>query len=252
LIDTHTHLTMKKYTKDLDAVLSRAREAGVRAMVTVGVDVDSSADGAHLAHEHPDIYASVGVHPHDADTVDDYIISYLGELAARPRVVAIGEIGLDFYRDLSPRRVQEEVFARQLGLAAEAGLPVIVHDRDAHRRVIEILRSEKTSCGVMHCFSGDLNLARQALDLGLYISFAGSITYNGRKAGEIIRKAPLDRLLVETDCPYLAPVPYRGKRNEPAYVKHVLERMAGLLGKPFEELEELTEENARRLFNLPS
>ena len=243
---------MRKYRKDLDAVLARAREAGVLAMVNVGFDADSSADGVHLAEEQPDVFAAVGVHPHDADTVDDYILSYLKELSANPRVVAIGEIGLDFYRNLSPRRAQEEVFVKQLTLAEKVGLPVIIHDRDAHRRVIEILKSEGASNGVMHCFSGDVNLARQALDLGFYISFAGPITYNGKKAGEIIKKMPPDRLLIETDCPYLTPVPFRGKRNEPAYVRYVLERVAAVLGRPVEEAEVLTDENARRLFRLPS
>jgi TatD DNase family protein len=243
---------MRKYRKDLDAVLARAREAGVLAMVNVGFDADSSADGVHLAEEQPDVFAAVGVHPHDADTVDDYILSYVEELSANPRVVAIGEIGLDFYRNLSPRRAQEEVFVKQLALAEKVALPVIIHDRDAHRRVIEILKSEGTSNGVMHCFSGDVNLARQALDLGFYISFAGPITYNGKAAGEIIKKMPPDRLLIETDCPYLTPVPFRGKRNEPAYVKYVLERVAAVLGRPVEEAEALTDENARRLFRLPS
>jgi TatD DNase family protein len=192
------------------------------------------------------------VHPHDAETVDDFILSYLEELSADPGVVAIGEIGLDYYRNLSPRRVQEEVFVKQLALAKKVGLPVIIHDRDAHRRVMEILKSERAACGVMHCFSGDMGLARQALDLGFYISFAGPITYNGGRAGDIMRKMPIDRLLVETDCPYLAPVPFRGKRNEPAYVKYVIERAATFLGKTAEEVEAVTDENARRLFNLPS
>jgi TatD DNase family protein len=252
LIDSHSHLTARKYRRDLEAVLSRAREAGVVAMITVGFDVDSSAEGVHLAGKHADVFAAAGVHPHDADTVDDFILTYLEEMAADPNVVAIGEIGLDYYRDLSPRRVQEEVFVKQLALARKVDLPVIIHDRDAHRRVMEILKSEGASNGVMHCFSGDMGLAKQVLDLGFYISFAGPITYNGGKAGEIISKMPPDRLLVETDCPYLAPVPFRGKRNEPAYVKYVLERAAQARGKAAGEVEALTDENARRLFNLPS
>ena len=252
MIDSHAHLTVKKYRNDLGAVLARAREAGVSAIVNIGFDADSSADGVHLAEEHSDLFAAVGVHPHDANTVDDFLLSYLEELSANPRVVAIGEIGLDFYRDLSPRRTQEDVFVKQLALAKKVGLPVIIHNRDAHRRVMEILRSEKASSGVMHCFSGDMGLARQVLDLGFYISFAGPITYNGGKAGDVMRKMPPDRLLVETDCPYLTPVPYRGKRNEPAYVRYVLERVARFMGKPVEEVEALTDENARRFFNLPS
>jgi len=174
LIDSHAHLTVRKYRNDLGAVLARAREAGVRAMVNVGFDADSSADGIHLAEKHPDIFAAVGVHPHDAETVDDFIVSYLEEASANPKVVAIGEIGLDFYRDLSPRRVQEDVFVKQLALADKVGLPVIIHDRDAHQRVMEILKSEQASNGVMHCFSGDMGLAKQVLDLGrLPITGAG-------------------------------------------------------------------------------
>jgi TatD DNase family protein len=221
-------------------------------MVTVGFDVDSAADGVHIAGEHPDVFAAVGVHPHDAKTVDDYILTYLEELAADSNVVAIGEIGLDYYRNLSPRRVQEDAFVKQLAIARKVDLPVIIHDRDAHRRVMEILKSEGASNGVMHCFSGDMGLAKQVLDLGFYISFAGPITYNGMKAGEIIRKMPPDRLLLETDCPYLTPVPFRGKRNEPAYVKYVLERAAQVMGKPVAEVERITDENARRFFSLPS
>jgi TatD DNase family protein len=237
LIDSHAHLTMRKYRNDLDAVLSRARDAGITAMVNVGFDVDSSADGVHLAQKQP---------------VDAYVLSYLEELSEDPNVVAIGEIGLDFYRNLSPRRVQEEVFVKQLALAEKVGLPVIIHDRDAHRRVVEILKAEGASHGVMHCFSGDMGLAKQVLDLGFYISFAGPITYNGGRAGDIMRKMPPDRLLVETDCPYLTPVPYRGKRNEPAYVRYVAERVARFIGRSVEEVEALTDENARRFFNLPS
>ncbi len=252
MIDSHAHLTMRKYRNDLKAVLDRARGAGVRAIVNIGFDADSSADSVGLAQGHPDLFAAVGVHPHDAETVDDYILAYLEELTADPKVVAIGEIGLDFYRDLSPRRVQEDIFVKQLALARKVGLPVIIHDREAHRRVMEILKGENASNGVMHCFSGDMGLARQALDLGFYISFAGPITYNGGRAGDIMRKMPADRLLVETDCPYLAPVPFRGKRNEPAYVKYVLERAAQFLGKAVEEVEAITDENARRFFNLPS
>jgi TatD DNase family protein len=252
LIDSHAHLTMRKYRNDLDAVLSRARDAGITAMVNVGFDVDSSADGVHLAQKQPDVFAAVGVHPHDAKTVDAYVLSYLEELSEDPNVVAIGEIGLDFYRNLSPRRVQEEVFVKQLALAEKVGLPVIIHDRDAHRRVVEILKAEGASHGVMHCFSGDMGLAKQVLDLGFYISFAGPITYNGGRAGDIMRKMPPDRLLVETDCPYLTPVPYRGKRNEPAYVRYVAERVARFIGRSVEEVEALTDENARRFFNLPS
>jgi TatD DNase family protein len=252
LIDSHAHLTIKQYRKDLAAVLRRAGEADVWGIINVGFDVNSSEDGIHLAEVHENIFAAVGVHPHDARALDADAISQLEGLADHPKVVAIGEIGLDFYRNLSPRRFQERAFRQQIGLARKKDLPIIVHDREAHRRTMEILKEERVSRGVLHCFSGDLNLARQGLALGLYISFAGPITYDGRTAGEIIRRIPVDRLLVETDCPYLAPVPFRGKRNEPAYLKYVLAKVAQILGRPEDEIGRLTETNTRQLFNLPS
>lgn len=250
MIDSHSHLTFKQFGGDLEAVLKRAREVGVKAIISIGCDLRSSEAGARLANLHDDVFATVGIHPHDADTLNPAALDRLGQLANDPQVVAIGEIGLDYYRDLSPRHVQEQAFRDQIGLAKTKGLPVVVHDRDAHTKVMQILKEEKVSSGVLHCFSGDMGIAKQALDLGLYLSFAGPITYDGNKAAEVIRKAPLDRLLIETDCPYLAPAPFRGKRNEPAYVKLVLVRMAEILGKPVHEVERLTESNTRACFSL--
>jgi len=251
VIDSHAHLTYKAYRKDLEAVLERAREAGVTAIVNASFDLPSSEAGVRLTEDHDNIYVAVGVHPHDAKTLNLEVLGALEELADNPRVVAIGEIGLDFYRDLSPRRTQEDAFRLQIGLAKNLDLPIIIHDRDAHQRTMQILKDEKVSRGVLHCFSGDLNLARQGVELGLYISFAGPITYNGKNAREILKWVPEDRILIETDCPYLTPVPYRGKRNEPAYVKYVLGRVAELLERPAEEVGRLTEQNTRNLFALP-
>ena len=250
MIDTHAHLTSNDFRGDLAAVLRRARDAGVRAIITVGYDLASSLASVRLSEVEEDVYAAVGIHPHDARLLDEEALGTLEELAAHPKVVAIGEIGLDFYRNLSPRRMQERAFRQQIRLALKLSLPVIIHDRDAHPRVIEILKSEKVSHGVMHCFSGDINVARQALAMGLYISFAGPITYGGKKTIDILRRIPHERILIETDCPYLAPVPYRGKRNEPAYVRLVAERLAAILGKSLEEIDTMTETNARTLFNL--
>jgi TatD DNase family protein len=250
MIDSHAHLTFKQYRTDLDDVLKRAREAGVRAIITVGCDLASSEAGVRLSRLHSDVYAVVGVHPHDAKTVDAAVLDRLETLAGDPRVVAIGEMGLDYYRDLSPRHVQEKAFRDQIALANKKGLPVVVHDRDAHAKVMQILKEERVSRGVLHCFSGDMGIAKQGLDLGLFLSFAGPITYNGTKAAEVISKMPADRLLVETDCPYLAPVPFRGKRNEPGYVRYTVERLAVILGKPVDEIDNLTEENTRALFGL--
>jgi TatD DNase family protein len=250
LIDSHAHLTFKDYRTDLASVMRRAKEAGVTAIITVGCDVGSSEDGIRLASAEERVYATVGVHPHDARTLDDFEFEKLEHLAGQAKVVAIGEIGLDFYRNLSPRRTQERVFRRQIDLAKQKDLPIVIHDRDAHRRTMEILKSEKASRGVLHCFSGDINVARQGLELGLYISFAGPITYGGKQAVSMIRRIPEDRILVETDCPYLTPVPHRGKRNEPAYVRFVVERIAEILGRTPEEIDRITEANTRRLFNL--
>ncbi len=252
MIDTHAHLSSSKYRGDLPAVLKRARMAGVVAIISVGYDMPSSEASVRLADLEEDVFAAVGIHPHDARKLDEEALAKLEELCQHPKVVAIGEIGLDFYRNLSPRKIQEKAFRDQIRLARQLDLPIIVHDRDAHSKVIEILRSEKVSNGVMHCFSGDLNVARQAVAMGLYISFAGPVTYGGKKAAQIVRRIPEDRLLVETDCPYLAPVPHRGKRNEPAYVRFVAERLADLLGKSLEEVDAITDANARRLFNLPA
>jgi TatD DNase family protein len=252
MIDSHAHLTVKSYRKDLDAVLRRSRENGVNAIVTVGFDMASSEAGVGLAGKYGDIYAAVGVHPHDAKTFGLDALGRLEDLAANPKVVAVGEIGLDFYRDLSPRRTQEDTFRLQIGLAKQLDLPIIVHDRDAHQRTVQVLKEESVARGVLHCFSGDVNLARQAVEMGLYISFAGPITYNGKHAAEILGRIPEDRILIETDCPYLPPVPYRSKRNEPAYVRYVLERVAQILSRPVDAVDALTEHNTRTLFGLPS
>lgn len=250
MIDSHAHLTAKQYGKEVPAILKRARQEGVTSTITVGFDLASSEDGVRLASVHDDVFAAVGVHPHDARTMNGEVLAKLDHLCDDAKVVAVGEIGLDFYRNLSPRRSQEWAFRQQIALAKTKGLPIIVHDRDAHRRTMDILRSERVSSGVLHCFSGDVNLARQAIELGLHVSFAGPITYGGKKAGEIIRRIAPDRILVETDCPYLAPAPFRGKRNEPAYVKFVVEKIAQILDKPVEEIDRLTEQNTRRLFHL--
>ena len=250
MIDSHAHLTFKHYKGDLEAVLKRAREVGVKAIIDVGVDLASSEAGVKLANRHDDVFATVGVHPHDAKTIDDEALARLDQLADDARVVAVGEIGLDYYRDLSPRHIQEKAFRDQIALAKKKGLPVVIHDRDAHAKVMQIMKEETVSSGVLHCFSGDMGIAKQALDMGLHLSFGGPITYDGNKAAEIIRKMPLDRLLIETDCPYLTPVPFRGKRNEPAYVKLVLVRVAEILGKPVVEVERLTEANTCACFGL--
>ncbi len=255
LVDTHAHLDFEQFDRDRQAALRRAVEAGVAWLVDVGADLASSRRAVALAQEEPRIWAAVGVHPHDAATVTAAALAELRSLAHGPRVVAIGEIGLDYYRDLSPRPRQREAFAAQLALAQELELPAIVHSREAHAETLEMLRAAARRAGValrgvMHCFSGDLELARAVLDLGFYVGIGGPVTYpTAGGLAEVARLVPLERLLVETDSPYLAPQARRGQRNEPAYVRLVAERVAELRGLPPEEVGRITSDNARALFN---
>lgn len=262
LVDTHAHLDFPQFDADRPAVVERAGAAGVEIMVNVGADLASSERAVALAAEYESIYAAVGVHPHDAKTLDGAVLSRLRQLAGQPKVVAVGEIGLDYYRDLSPRENQRRAFQAQLAWAAKLGKPVIIHDRDAHDEVLRMLADWAADLGgsalagrlgVLHTFSGDLAMAEQAVELGFYISISGPVTYhNARKLPEIVRTLPLDRLLVETDCPYLAPEPHRGKRNEPAYVHLVARRIAELKELPLTELARATTANAQHLFQFAS
>jgi TatD DNase family protein len=262
LTDTHTHLDFPQFDSDRERVVVRAAAAGVKAIVDIGTDLASSQAAVALAEAHPQVYAAVGVHPHDAKTVTGKTLEELRALAGHPKVVAIGEIGLDFYRDLSPRDKQRQAFQQQLALAREVGKPVVIHDRDAHSEIMTILRRwiegfPQTSAishkpvGVLHCFSGDLAMAQEAIARGFYISVAGPVTFkNARRLRELVRQLPLEKLLVETDCPYLTPHPHRGKRNEPAYVKLVAQEVARVKGLSLEEVARTTSDNAQVLFAL--
>jgi TatD DNase family protein len=253
LFDTHAHLHFPDFAEDLDAVLARAREAGLRGMVTIGTDRESNRATVAMAERLPDVWASVGIHPHDAGEATDEDFAEMERLARSPRVVGLGEMGLDFFRDLSPRDAQERVFRRQLEMARRVGKPVIIHCRDAHPEALAILGEAKAGemGGVMHCFSADVPVARRCLDLGLMISLAGPVTYkNARALPEVARYVPIDRLVVETDCPYLTPTPHRGKRNEPAYVALTAAHVATLRGVDAETLGEATTANAAKLFRL--
>jgi len=237
LVDTHAHLDLLE--EDVGKALEEAAEAGVVEVITVGISVDSSRRAVDLAHRHPMVYATVGIHPHDASLLDDQALRELRVMAGDPRVVGIGETGLDFYRNLSPRRDQERAFRAQVELALELELPVVVHDREAHTETMSILEEYAPLDGrlVMHCFSGDPSMARAVMDMGGYISVAGPVTYkNARRLPEVVRELPLDRLLLETDCPFLSPHPYRGKPNSPRRVRIIAEKVAGLKGIPLEEL----------------
>jgi TatD DNase family protein len=255
LIDSHCHLDFQDYGGDLPAVLARAREAGVVTMVCIGSgrDIASARSSVALAAREPDIYATVGIHPHDVGHMSEDDWAELDQLARAPRVVGVGETGLDYYYDHSPREAQREAFRRFLKLAHAAAQPVVCHIRDAHADAAAILREEGVPArgGVIHCFTGSAAEARPYLDLGMDLSFSGILTF--KKAEDIreaARLAPLERVLVETDAPYLAPMPYRGKRNEPAYVVKTAELLAELKAVPFERLAEATTANARRLYGL--
>ena len=250
LVDTHCHLDDRQFDADRDAVIERAYKSGVEQIIAVGYDLVSSRRSVALAQSRPGVFAAVGIHPHDAAKAPQDYLETLRELAKDRGVVAVGEIGLDFYRDLSPRTVQRKVFIEQLRLARELNLPVVIHCRDATADVYEILVREAVGLsGVMHCFSGNWENAKRFLGLGFYISIAGPVTFNKNSVlTEVVRNVPLGRLLLETDAPYLAPVPYRGKRNEPAYLVWIAQRVAEIRGTTLEEVAAATFSNALRLF----
>ncbi len=254
LIDSHAHIYGKEFAADFDLMMQRAVDAGIETIIVVGADLESSIQAVTLAQKFTNLYAAVGIHPHDANRVTEECYKKIIALAENnDKVVAIGEIGLDFYRDRSPRPDQEQVFRRFIQIARKLSLPVIIHDRDAHERVMSILREECAAevGGVLHCFSGDLQMAQECIDLGFYISIPGTVTYPGNLAlHEIVRSIKTEHLLVETDCPYLSPVPYRGKRNEPAYVRLAAEKVAELKGLTLADVARITKLNSERLFRL--
>lgn len=251
LIDTHAHLDFPQFKEDLDRVLEKAGQAGVKTIINVGTDEKSSRRALALSRRHRCIWAAVGIHPHFAAQVSPRGLAELARLAEDPGVVAVGETGLDFYRNLSPPEVQAEIFRGQLRLAEDAGKPVIIHSREAHDAVLKILREEPRPRlkGVMHCFSGDLKTASAFLELGFFLSVAGPVTYpRSRALRELLREIPLERLLLETDAPYLSPQPYRGLRNEPAFIRATYERVALALEMDLDRLARLVLDNAVRLF----
>ncbi len=251
LVDTHAHLNAEEFDRDREAVIGRAVSAGVAAIIDVGSDLESCRKSLELSRR-PGLYATVGIHPHSAKFMSAWLMD-IERMATLPGVVAIGEIGLDYYRNLSGPSVQRECFVHFLGLARRAGLPVIIHDRDAHEDTVDLLRLEHAgdTGGVMHCFSGDVEMAKKCLDMGLCISIAGPVTFRNNACGQqVARFIPDSRLLLETDCPFLTPEPHRGKRNEPAMVRAVAERVAALRGVPLEKIVEVTGANAQRLFGL--
>ncbi|NLV90884.1 MAG: TatD family hydrolase [Firmicutes bacterium] len=252
MVDTHVHLDDRRFDADRDQVLQRAWQAGVAFVVNVGADAASSQAAVRLAQQEARVYAAVGVHPHDASSYSPQVEALLRRLAGEQKVVAIGEIGLDYYYDNSPRDRQREVFVEQIELALELDLPIVIHSRDAQQDTLEILRRYAGRArGLMHCFSGSYETAKVCLDLGYYLAFGGSITFkNARRLAEIVKQVPLERMLLETDCPYLTPVPHRGKRNEPCYVTFVAEKVAELKGIDVAEVASVTTQNAKDVFGI--
>lgn len=251
LFDTHTHLDAAQFDEDREEVIARALEQGVSRMINIGFNRETIPTTMELAEQYDFIYAAVGWHPQDAVTMRPEDLDWIAELCRHDKVVAIGEIGLDYYWDTSPKDVQQSVFRQQIGLARSLQMPIVIHNRDAHADVVRILREEHAEevGGVMHCFSGSWEIAKQCLDLGFYISFGGPITYkNAKQPKEVLSQVPLDRLLIETDSPYLTPHPFRGKRNETGYVRLVAEAAAALKGLELEELSKITFQNALNCF----
>jgi TatD DNase family protein len=254
LFDTHAHLHDPAFADDRAAVLDRARRAGVGLMLAVGTDPETSRAAVALAAAHADVYAAVGIHPHDAAQADGAALADIAALAGAPKVVAIGEIGLDYYRNLSPREIQREVLRAHLALARAVRKPVLLHCREAHADLLAVLEAEGVAAagGILHCFSGDLAVARRGLALGLLISIAGPVTYpSARRLGEVVRDLGAERLVLETDCPYLPPQGWRGQRNEPAYLPATAARVAELCGMSPADLATRTTANARGLLGIP-
>ena len=254
VIDSHAHLEMPEFDEDRSEVITRARENGIGYIVTVGIDIATCRKALALADAFDTIYAIVGVHPHNVKHIDGKTYTQLKEFVQHEKVRAVGEIGLDFYRNLSPRDVQMKRFRELISLAREVKLPIVVHDRDAHDETLSILKEEKAFevGGVLHCFSGDYGMAAQCFDMGFYISIPGTVTFrNAHALQEVVRRSPLERMLIETDAPFLTPVPFRGKRNEPSYVRFVADTIAQLKGIDANEVALVSTRNAQSLFHIP-
>lgn len=253
LFDTHAHLNAEQYNEDLEQVIERAKSEKVEKIVVVGFDRPTITRAMELIEEYDFIYAAIGWHPVDAIDMKDEDLAWIKDLSQHEKVVAIGEMGLDYYWDKSPKDVQKEVFRRQIALAKEVKLPIVIHNRDATEDVVTILKEEGAAevGGIMHCFTGSLETAKACMEMNFYISFGGPVTFkNAKKPKEVVKEIPSDKLLIETDCPYLTPVPFRGKRNEPSYVKYIAEQIAELREISFEELSELTTKNAKKVFRI--
>jgi TatD DNase family protein len=252
LIDSHAHLDFKDFVNDQADTIQRAKEVGVFRIINIGTSLATSRHSVELAQNHATVYATVGIHPHDSKEVTKENLAKLRILSQQPKVVAIGEIGLDYFKMYQQVDIQERAFRAQLELALELKLPVVIHTRAADSATIEMLQNIQSANweGVFHCFPGDVAMARQVLDLGFHISFTGVITFKNSTASEVIRYIPFEKLLIETDCPFMTPVPHRGKRNEPAYVYFVAQKIAEIKGVSLERVAELTTTNTERIFKI--
>lgn len=251
LTDTHTHLDAEQFDEDRGEVIQRALDNGITRIINIGFNRETIPTSMQLAEKYDFIYSAVGWHPQDAKDMTSEELDWIESLCSHPKVVAIGEIGLDYYWDTSPKEVQQTVFREQIRLARKVKMPIIIHNRDAHQDIVRILKEEKAEevGGVMHCFSGSWEVAKQCLDMNFYISFGGPVTFkNAKQPKEVLSKVPLDRLLVETDAPYLTPHPFRGKRNETGYVRLVAEAVAEIKQLKLEEIARITTENADKCF----
>ncbi len=253
LFDSHAHYDDNKFDQDRQDVIEKVRQSGVAFIVNAASNIPSSIDSIALSQEYEFIYAAVGVHPQDVEGMNDNVISMLADFAREPKVVAIGEIGLDYHYDDVPKPLQKHWFARQILLARELKLPIIIHDRESHEDILKIVKKEnaKEVGGVFHCFSGSVEMAREVLDNNFYISIGGVATFkNAKKIVDVIRAIPSDRLLIETDSPYLAPEPFRGTRNDSSYIRYTAMKVAEIREDSFENIARITCENAKRLFNI--
>lgn len=251
MIDSHAHLNDSAFAQDVAEVVARAQEAGVHSIINVGYDFESAKRAVELAEEYPGLWAVVGIHPHDAKTWTEQIDEWLREMALHQKVLAIGEIGLDYYYDHSPRDEQRQVFRKQMALAHDVNLPVVIHSREAAKDTLEIVQEFPENSCLLHCYSGSLEMAEIYEKLDCYFSFGGPITFqNAHKLRDVVARIPLERILLETDCPYLTPHPHRGKRNEPAHLGLVAEKLAEIHKRSLGEIVKITEENTRRFFRL--
>ena len=251
--DSHAHYYDEQYDMDRNEVLKKAYDSGVKYILSASSDVASAIENISLARQFEFVYAAVGVHPHNAIDLNNNIISAMADFAAFPKVVAVGEIGLDYFYDNTPREAQKIAFAKQIYMAVNLKLPIVVHDRDAHEDTLAIMKNEnaKKVGGVLHCFSGSVEMAREVLNNNFHISIAGPVTFkNAKRLIDVVKYVPDDRLIIETDCPYLTPEPFRGKRNDSGYISYIAEKIAEIKGGTVDEIAQITTANAKRLFNI--